>query len=263
MKKRFVCALLATLLALSLSVPALADSEGSYVVDLAGLLGYDQRERLEQRASEISQQYGCGVYIVALDDYTQYGTGDVFDVTTQIYHNTDYGFGMGDQRDGIMLLLSMAERDYALFVYGEKASDAFNSYGQEQLEGVFLDDFGENDWEGGFSDYIETCGEYLEKAASGSPVRESPAFFIVISILVSLGIAYLVCAMQKQKMVSVHQNLEASGYAVGNVQLQEQYDRFTHMTRIRRPKANSSGGSGGSGSVSRMGGGGSGRSGKF
>ena len=38
---------------------------------------------------------------------------------------------MGDDRDGIIILLSMAERDYAMFVYGTYAETAFNSYGQE------------------------------------------------------------------------------------------------------------------------------------
>ena len=45
--------------------------------------------------------------------------------------------GMGEDRDGIMILLSMEDRDYAMFVYGPKASEVFNAYGQEQLETYF------------------------------------------------------------------------------------------------------------------------------
>ena len=64
---------------------------------------------------------------------------------------------MGEDRDRIMILLSMEDRDYAMFVYGPKASEVFNAYGQEQLETYFLDNFRDDDWYGGFGDYIDAC----------------------------------------------------------------------------------------------------------
>ena len=75
---------------------------------------------------------------------------------------------MGSGRDGIIVLLSMAERDYAMFVYGEYAEYAFDEYGQEKLEEQFLGDFGENDWYGGISNYLDACEEYLTKADAAS-----------------------------------------------------------------------------------------------
>ena len=39
------------------------------------------------------------------------------------------------------------------------------SYGQEKLEKVFFDNFGENDWYGGFEDYIKECSVYLKKSS--------------------------------------------------------------------------------------------------
>ena len=105
-----------------------------YIFDISDLLPFDQWEELEQRAGNISRRHGCGVYVVLVDDYEDFGSGDVYDVTTQIYHSEQNSFGMGDGRDGIMILLSMAERDYAMFVYGKSAGYAFNEYGQEQLE---------------------------------------------------------------------------------------------------------------------------------
>ena len=50
--------------------------------------------------------------------------------------------GEGPDRDGIMLLLSMDDRDWAMFCYGSRCEYAFNSYGQQKLEKVFLDNFG-------------------------------------------------------------------------------------------------------------------------
>lgn len=71
-----------------------------------------------------------------VDDYTEYRDGSVFEVTYQLYHNNQ--LGVGDGRDGVIVLLSMEERDYAMFVYGEYAEYAFDEYGQEKLEEKFL-----------------------------------------------------------------------------------------------------------------------------
>ena len=81
----------------------------------------------------------------------------------------------------------MDDRDWAMFCYGSRCEYAFNSYGQQKLEKVFLDNFGENDWYGGFEDYIKECSVYLEKAASGKPVRAS----LFIPILIVIGLALL------------------------------------------------------------------------
>lgn len=109
----------------------------SYIFDISDLLTFEQWEELEQQARDISERYNCGVYAALVEDYKDYGSGDVYDVTTQIYHSSQNSFGMGEGRDGIIILLSMAERDYAMFVYGEHAGYAFNKYGQEQLEKSF------------------------------------------------------------------------------------------------------------------------------
>ena len=116
----------------------------NYVTDVAGLLSDEQLQTLEQKAQEVSEQYNCGVYAVTVDDYQNYDDSGVFDTAVAVYHGCN--LGEGSDRDGILLLLSMADRDYAMFVYGPFANEAFNSYGQEQLEQVFLDDFADNDW---------------------------------------------------------------------------------------------------------------------
>lgn len=256
MRQKLKFLALTLLLALSLCIPALAaEGESGRVVDVADLLTYEEWERLEATAEQLTQRYGCGVYIVTVDDYEEYGSGSVYDVTTQIYNNEDNGFGVGDGREGILLLLSMYDRDYALFVHGEQAEEAFNGYAQELLEEEFLDDFGEDDWYGGFSDYLETCGEYLAQKDAGKPVRKAPTLYIVGSIAVSLLVAYIVCMQGKAKMHTVHQKVEAQAYAAGGVELTDRMDQFTHTTETSRKIEKNSG--------RASGGGGSGRSGKF
>lgn len=235
-----------------------SESQLGYVIDTVPLLGDGEWNRLEDMAETVSTRYGCGVYMVTVDDYEDYGSGDVFDVATQIYHNDDNGFGVGTGRNGIMLLLSMDDRDWAMFVYGENAEYAFNSYGQEQLEEVFLDNFADNDWYGGFSDYIEACGEYLAKAEAGKPVRANPLWGIGLSTGLSCLVALAVCMVMKRKMKTARQKIEADAYiSDGGLMLTASHDHYTHTTETSRKIERSSG------SSSRSGGDGSGRSGKF
>lgn len=233
-----------------------------YIFDNSDLLTFDEWEKLEARAADISQRHGCGVYVAFVDDFTEYGYGnDVYKTTYQLYHANE--LGMGDNRDGIIILLSMADRDYAMFVYGTYAETAFNSYGQEKLEKAFLGNFKEDDWYGGVSNYLSTCDEYLTRADAGKPVRESPALLIAIAVVASCLLSGAICLFLKRSMKTVHQKVEANEYvAPGGLQLSKQYDRYTHTTEVRS-KISSSDDSSSSGTSSCSGGGGSGRSGKF
>lgn len=245
------------------NVPRTLKSESmSYVFDHSHMLTDTQRAELEAQAKEISLRHHCGVYVAFVDDYTVYSDGGgVYKTTYQLYHGDQ--LGMGDDRDGIIILLSMAERDYAMFVYGTYAETAFNSYGQEKLEKAFLGNFKEDDWYGGVSNYLSTCDEYLTRADAGKPVRESPALLIAIAVVASCLLSGAICLFLKRSMKTVHQKVEANEYvAPGGLQLSKQYDRYTHTTEVRS-KISSSDDSSSGGTSSCSGGGGSGRSGKF
>ena len=132
MKKRLLCLLLVLVTALALCVSAAAAAQTgaqlNYVTDAAGLLREEERARLEKMAEAVSQKYRVGVYIVTVEDFRDYHADGVYKATYTIYHN--YTMGEGPNRDGIMLLLSMDDRDWAMFCYGKRCEYAFNSYGQ-------------------------------------------------------------------------------------------------------------------------------------
>jgi len=256
MKRKISLYMLLALL-LSLLILPVQAAELGYVTDAAGLLTDAEWEELESLCVRISDQYDCGVYMVTVEDYRDYGTGDVFEVTYGIYH--EYDLGKGAERDGLLLLLSMAERDFALFVYGDGAEYAFNAYGQEQLEGEFLPYFRQNDWYGGFCAYANTCGSYLAQAAAGEPVKESPGGLIAVLIAASFLVSLVVVLILRAGMKNVRKQTQANQYLTGRLEVTGRRDQFTHKTESRRKIESSSGGS----SAARSGGGGSGRSGKF
>ena len=254
MKKKpngFVSVLLALCLLLApMTVFAESNAQLNYVTDDAGILTDSQWEDLEQRAQQVSEEYQCGVYMITVDDYTDYSTESVYTADYTIYHN--YEMGMGEDRDGIMILLSMEDRDYAMFVYGPKASEVFDAYGQEQLETYFLDNFREDDWYGGFGDYIDACSNYLQLAEQGTPVRApegydsgdyedyeaTPGENFGVSFLMALGIScvisIIICLLLLLKMHTVHQKTEANDYVSEKLKLSRKEDRYTHTTQTRR-----------------------------
>lgn len=251
--------LLILVLTLSFAVPALA-AEVGVVHDQADILTDQEQNLLQTYAQEISRDYQCGIYIVILDDYTDYAW-DPFEAAYTIYHSN--ALGLGNNRDGILLLLSMQERDYAFFVYGEKAEYALNEYGQIQLEESMLDDLAENRWYDGLEDFIGYCGHALEQAENGEPIRESLFPYYVAVWIFAAVIGVVVCLVLYSQMKTAKVKTQAHDYiSPEGLKLTRTGDIFTHQT-VRRRKIQTSSGSGSSGSSSRSGGGGSGRSGKF
>lgn len=264
MKRNFLFVLCILVLVISLAAPVAAqDAQLDYVTDTAGLLSEEQLFDLQLQAEEISQSYGCGVYILVLDDFTEYAyASDVYDAATELY--TSYDLGLGSDDSGILLLLSMAERDYALIAHGY-GNTAFTDYGKDHLSEEFLDDFADDAWEAGFSDYLETCETLLEMAKDGAPmdIGNHPSarlYGILACIVLGLLVALIVRGILRGSMRSVAKKTEAAAYTTQGIQLTEQYDRFTHITQTRVKVESSKSSSGGT-SVGKNGF--SGKSGKF
>ena len=276
MKRRLACIVLAALLLLGLCCTAFAEAPATEpqlwnITDTVGLLTSDEDLTLEARAEEISAQYGVGIYLLILEDYSEY-YDDPYETAYQFYHG--YTLGEGEDRDGVILLMSMSDRKYATFFYGPKAEYAFDAYGQELMEEEFLDDFRDDDWYDGFEDYLEVCDEYLARAEAGDPVRGdyssaggSDGSGIGTTILVCLGIsaviAMIVCLILRGKMKSVRKGTHADAYVTGSLNLTASRDQYTHTTETRTKIEHESSDSGGGGSSACSGGGGSGRSGSF
>jgi len=252
-------------------------AELGFVTDEAGILDEQQRITLETRAAEISATSECGVYIVIVDDYKYYSDGNIEYFAESIF--TEYHMGWGAQQDGLVLVLSMAERDYDLMAHGDKGNGAFTDYGKQMLSEQFLDDFGSDDWGGGLTDYLDTAELMLQRHAEGRPVDVNDRLDIpgqkksisFVSVLIVLGVpallAFVVCERMRAQMNTARRKTDASGYISDEgLELSVSRDYFTHRTERREllQQDNSrSRGFGGGGGTSINSGGFSHRSGKF
>ena len=257
MKRRWtvLLAVLALLLAAAVQVSAAAE----YVVDEADLLSSSEEQTLEQLAEDISMLYGCDICILTVDDYCSYGSGSVRSCAEQYFTAND--LGQGGDKNGVLLMLSMAERDYALIAHGDIANSAFTDYGKDLLSEKFLDDFRYDDWYDGFYDYLGGCERLLDAAARGEPVdRSHSGGAIWVVLLVPLAVAGIACGVMAAMMKTARKKTQANAYIPdGGIRITGSFDRFINQTVVRQRIESSSSGGG-----TRVNSGGfSGKSGKF
>ena len=135
------------LTAVLLTGAALADGADA-VYDWDDILTDSEEAALTGAAEEVAAKYDVGVYIAVLPDMEDYGFYDIEACAEAFY--TDMELGVGAEKTGILLILSMAERDYDLCAYGSFGHYAFTDYGKTTISDEFLDNFRRNDWYGGF-----------------------------------------------------------------------------------------------------------------
>ena len=266
---------MAALLVSCFTVSALAtQAQLNYVTDEAELFTETERDTLESRAQEISEQYNFGVYIITLPDYRDYTTSSSVETCAMELYD-DNTLGWGSDRAGTMLLLSMQERDFDLDFYSSRANRIFTEVGRDRMEDRFISYFRNDDFYGGFMEYLDTCEEYLRAAEEGHPVGEgesrysgqdekaSPALALIPGGIAAVLVGILMSA----PMHSAKQQRAADQYVVsGSLNLRRRSDMFLNRTVSRRPRnteSSNSHSSGGSHSHSYSSGGHSGRSGKF
>lgn len=264
-KKSILSLLLALCLILSLGGAALASGQMPipYVTDAAGLLTQEDVLALEKQAEQITQSYGCAPYILVVENFRDYEDSyDIYEAGMNLYERWE--LGCGQEKNGLLLILSMAERDYALMSHGDAANRAFTDYGKDYLSDQFLDDFREGDWAGGFRDYLDTSAWLLEQARNGAPydVNTAPRGFNPLIIVIPLVLALMVCLVLTGQMKTAKRKTEAGDYLIRNgVEMRIVQDIFTHRTVTRQVIQSENKGGGGGTTINARGF--SGKSGKF
>ncbi len=253
MKRKLAISLLLVLvlsLALPLSASALSGGNLGYVTDSAGILTAEQQAELESIAAGISERYQCGVYIVTTQDYTEFGRGSIENCAREIFDR--YLIGFGETGDGILFLVSMAERDFYIDVHGSFGNYAFPHRVDDTLDESFLPSFRENDWYGGFKAYLTTVEQLLVPAEREA---EQEKLFsagkgvgaVVVGLLSALGVT----GGMKRKMKTAVEKRDADDYmTVTSPHMRVVQDHFLNRTRtvqVVQQESRSSGGHSGGG----------------
>lgn len=246
MKKISTICLLILSLTLVIILPVHA-TEFGLIEDRVGLLTEQEYAELNDLALQITEQHQCEVSIAIVKDI---GTEDVIDFAKRVYKENDYG--LGDDKSGLLLLLSMADRDYALVARGY-GNTAFTDHGKDVLlERYLLPSLGEDKYYEGFLSYLNQTAAFLEMAESGTPFdvdtdeeNDEGSFLITLAIvflfpLLIAGVVTYVFAAQMKTAVSER---SAANYMPGEgVNLTRKTDTFLYKTETRTTIEKKSGG---------------------
>ena len=211
--------------AFSENVYAAEEVHTERLADFADLLDDGQEEELEAKLDQVSEDYGCDVVVVTeetLDGAVPQDYADDF------FDYNDYG--MGEDKSGILFLITMSERKRCISTHGE-AIQIFTDAGQEYMTDNFGSYLSDGEYYDGFMKFADLCEEFIIQAQSG---------FVI---------ALIVTGVMRSRMKTVHMKPDAADYMKdGSLHINRSRDIFLYhqVTRTAKPKEESSGGGGSS-----------------
>lgn len=261
MKKRFFTLALALFFILSITLPVCAESGDGFnspyarLQDDAALLSSDEYNEVLSRLDELCERQSFDVVIHTTEDMDGYSS-----VVAYADDYYDYnGYGYGEDRDGIILVVAMNTRDLYISTCGFGIT-AFTDYGIDTL----LDDvkgyFSDGDYYGGFCSFISEADEYITSAKNGSPYdindgdyyysSERSGFFnftwLMASLIMGLVCALIIVGTMKAQLKTVRPALAAGSY-VRKDSIKVKSDRdiylYRNVSRTEIVRESSSGGS--------------------
>lgn len=229
---------------------------GPRLADQEELLTTEEQEELLARLDEISERQQCDVVIVTVASIegktaTEYAD-DYFDYQ---------GYGYGEKSDGILFLVGMKERVWAISTHGSLGISAFTDAGLDYIKEDVQFQLKLDNYAKAFRTFASLCDQFLTAAHKGKPydVGNLPIKHASPSILIFLfPIGILIMAWKsrskKRSLRSVVKKTGAISYKVPNsLHLWVDEDRITgsHVTkRKRNEESRDRGGSSGSGGSS-------------
>ena len=250
------------------------------IVDHADLLTPDEEAYLENIASQLADTYQMDVIIVTVDSLdgksSESYADDYFD---------DNGYGIGSDYSGVLFLLSMEYRDWAISTCG-KTIYALTDYGIQQVFSATAGYLSEDRYFEAFEVYLDALEPYFSAYADGSPIDgnpgdyDGPGTFIpgtaediiyydepyvrgfgwyikkfLIALLVGVVSAAIVLVIMRSKMNTARSQRDAARYVNGgSAQITKHQDIFLY-SRVQKTRKQQSSSSGGGSSVHRSSGG--------
>lgn len=237
--RRIVCILTALLLCLCLTVAAHAAPP--LLVDNADLLTDSEEAALLTQLEQLRSTYQMDIVIV-----TEWSLGGK---SPRSYADDYYDYN-GYAEDGVLLLVSMSERDWYVSTAGYGIT-AVTDAGIDRLADRFLPSLSDGDYADAFSIFAEGCGDLIARANTGSPYRRAPVRLsfgaILFSLIIGIVAACIVTGSMKRQLKTVSWQKTANSYIRSEgLSLTEKQDTFLYrnVTRVARPKDSGSHGGG-------------------
>ena len=265
--KKTIILLLALLLCLAVPVSAAVDTDPPSVVDKSGLLTESEAALLEGELDAIGAEHGVDLVVLTVDS---------LDGQTAMAYADDYYDYNGYGDNGVLLLVSMGEREWWISTAGSCIWDVDS----DDVSDDFLPYLSAGNYYAAFSAFGNSCDRALEWAANSGnqpayPGYDDPVTYpdydydydydtpgvdagsIITCVFIAAVIGLVIVGIMASGMKTVRSQHNAASYVrAGSLQVRISTDRFLYQntTRTPRPQNNSSSGGrsgGGGGSVHR------------
>lgn len=277
--KKLITFAVSLLALLSLALPCSAMIDSPYMIDEADLLNDYEEEYLLTEIENLISKHGYDIIIhTTLDTYGQ----DIVSYCDDYYDNGDYA------EDGLIFVISMAERDYYTSTCGTLV-DSLTSYELEMICNSVVPYLSDGNYYSAFEEYLRRLDSFLSgnediyappdihygddsygdeyyydgyyDGYDTSYQPSTPNYFVreIVVVVVAAIIAFVITSIIKSKMNTAVKQHDADNYVTqGSFILSGQRDAFigSHTTRRAIPKNNTNhggrigGGGGGGGHIS-------------
>lgn len=219
------------------------------LVDDADLLTADEESTLLDKLDSYSEQLQMDICILTVNSrngaYIQDFADDYYDYN---------GLGYGENRSGIILVLSMEDRSWALSTCGD-AIDIFTDSEQEYIMDDVLYELQYDDYSEAFTIFANEARSsiisYRDSFIGNSNIRYTDIFMFLAIIVVALILPAIPLTHHILVLNNIAFQNGAKEYAKGGLNLRRKSDVFLshHISKVAIPKENRSSGGGGGSSV--------------
>lgn len=245
------------------SVPLTSLAGESHMVDGAGYLTEEEAITLDAELEKISDKLDTDVVIVTVNS---------LEGKTATAYADDY-YDYNDFRpDGILLLLSKEERDFAISTTGFGIT-AFTDYGLDKLMEKPLKYLGQDEYFKAFNEFTTEADYFITEAKNGNVLYadgtegEKPiGMMLLLALGAGIAVGLFWTRADKNALESVRYVPEASDYLIKDsltIPVRDEKFLYHTISKTERVKSTSSSGGGSSTHVSSSGTTHGGSSGKF
>ena len=244
MRRIRICTIFLVTLLFLYSLPVLAASR-PLLVDEDDLLTSNEKELLSNHLDEASQRNGIDIVILT----TQSLDGETAEAYADDYYDEN-----GYAEDGILLLVAMNEREYAISTKGTPMY-VFTQDALRSIEDDFLPDLSDGYYYEAFDSFVDDVDTYYAEHKNDNfsqyengqtehyvdgdqeEKKSSPIKFLPISAILGVIFSVFSTGQKKAALTSVDKQTYASNYVV-NENMTKRNDVFLYhtVTRNRKPK---------------------------
>jgi len=205
------------------------------VLDEAALLTDSEAAALNEKLHSVSNTYNAQVLVVTLPSMND---GDIDGFVEYLYDTM--GFGFGENRDGVLLLVCMDPREYRILSNGF-AGDAITPSDIEDIGDEIVPDLSGGNYASAFNTFADETASYLDIHLNGVPFNLFKK--LIVGLIIGFIIGFIVTLIMKSQLKSVHRQNQANSYVKSgsmNVTLSNDLFLYRNVTRTKKESSSSS-----------------------